>query len=79
MDQRAKPDLRNDADNARIASSERRMSTASGPGVASAVLAVAGLSFLVSAALALLLPQNAQVRSNARRDPLATSDAGGAA
>jgi hypothetical protein len=77
MDQRAELDLRNDADNARIASSERRMSTASGPGVASAGLAVAGLSFLVSAALALLLPQNAQVRSNARRDPLAISDAGG--
>jgi ACS family tartrate transporter-like MFS transporter len=39
-------------------------------------LAVAGLSFLLSALLALLLPRKAEVSSDAGRDPSAASDAG---
>jgi MFS transporter, ACS family, tartrate transporter len=45
-------------------------------GSLSAGLAVAGVSFLLSALLALLLPRKAEVSSNAGRDPSATSDAG---
>jgi ACS family tartrate transporter-like MFS transporter len=48
-------------------------------GSLSAGLAVAGLSFLGSATLALLLPRKVQVGSNADREPSATSDAGRAA
>ena len=46
-------------------------------GSLSAGLAVAGLSFLVSATLALLLPRKAQASASAGRDSSAASEAGG--